>query len=248
MQNMQRIADLKAVAEELARTGKSRKVLKHVRAVGRIQSCLADLRQANDSLEALIEMEEGFGANGTTLRNALLIHATSLYVRATHTHGQGQTERGPSPITKALVDDDRKSAHAKLVAIRNYALAHVNPGVAINEVVWNEGAVVMIESETSGHWRPSAYTNTVALDRDIVAALALLVPLGIATLRAALNEESVRMVEALGASCSGAELEDLLSSHPFDMTGFMGSEPMARHALPTAKRHSETRGTTIYPG
>lgn len=142
------LLDVAGLAAELEGDAAYAIVLRKLRAARSAQSCVSDLRLAQDHVEAL---EHSLNVEGTTdvtrrrsIETALSTTGVLLYVRATDDDGRGGG-RGSIKVT-AKLSADAKEAHARLVKLRHTAIAHIDDEKAPPEYAWRETLIF-------GRWR-----------------------------------------------------------------------------------------------
>ncbi len=144
----EQLLDVAGLAAELEGVAAYTIVLRRLRAAKSAQSCVSDLRLAQDQVEAL---EHSLNVGGSTdvtrrrsIETALSTTGVLLYVRATDDDGRGGG-RGSIKVT-ANLSDEAKAAHARLVKLRHTAIAHIDDEKAPPEYAWRETLIF-------GRWR-----------------------------------------------------------------------------------------------
>jgi len=134
------LLDVAGLAAELEGEPTFLPVIRRFRSARVVQSCVTDLRLAQDHIEAL---EHSLNIGGTTdetrrrtIETSLSITAALLYVRATDDDGRGGG-RGSVKVAGKL-SDAAKEAHKRLVRLRNTAIAHVHDEESPPEYAWRE--------------------------------------------------------------------------------------------------------------
>jgi hypothetical protein len=122
--------DLTAYAARLGSDRKDRAIAQAIRSCISNEAIRRDLVDAKRSLELLAELDVELAEQANTeadalLGRALMSQAITLYSRATHTESR---DRGSSaPIRKAYAPE-QKAKHDRIIAVRNYAIAHWGRG------------------------------------------------------------------------------------------------------------------------
>jgi hypothetical protein len=180
--NGARFADLRGIANSLAKDNRYRRLNSIIKSAGIAQSCLADLRQATDYCTLLTTMHadgvprtESYG----TLQNALMLQAVILYARATMTSGSSG-ERGAIKIETKL-EPQSLVDHKLLISIRNRAVAHVYAGEQLAGQIWHKEGLLLIHHDRK--FTPTATTTRVGFHGPTLACLERQIPVAISFVR-----------------------------------------------------------------
>lgn len=169
--------NLSLVQVELAQSNQFPELEAKLRQALVSQSCVVDLREAEDALSALLEVIDRARGWKSVARAAteaaLLSTAISLYARATSTNAK-KGERGPIQIDKGLTDE-QLADHQSLLDIRSRAVAHVYTNSSVAGLDWHRSAVLLIKQERG--WTPAVANRRVQLDPNTIERLSRMIPI-----------------------------------------------------------------------
>lgn len=234
------MVDLLAVAAELERREPSSKLAAALKNAGRAQSCVADVRLARTTLEALAQLRgKGRWAPAvqlTAAEHALLANSVFLYARAVAT-GAKQGERGHTPIRAKLSAEDQRR-HDRVINVRNTALAHVRANEKVSDDLWHREIVFAVE-QPDGAWLPAAVSRRVQANRSLESDLRSLLPTAEDELRAIYFRRLTYATELLQKVPS---LLQVLEKHLLDPIEVFDSESEAAKALSRHKAGGKMSG------
>ena len=244
MTEPQRAIDLVAVATSLRSVGKFPRLAASIRRASLVQSCLADVKQAIDAIEALDALLASRRGEGTDRRIAteasLLTAALLLYARATSTGG-GSDERGAFDILPRL-NESEITDHRQLLDLRNRAVAHVLPNGAIASLVWHNETVMLVD--TGNGWVAGAATKRVQTDKTTTNCLRRQLKRAETILKAAARERFNALTKEVGEAFSHPEVVDIMGASFFDLETFLGSREAVAQAIGGIKK-GEARGIVV---
>lgn len=224
--------DLWSVRDQLLAAGLDRPLADCIGRAGTSQSCLADLREAADSCDALSKLRKSPRGVGKPEREAteMALMATTclLYARATSTSGQ-TGERGSIQVSKKL-DPAQLEDHEAIVAVRNRAFAHVYPNAQVSGVARHRISVLLVEQEGGG-WMPAAATNRVQYDRLLHERLIRQLPIALALVKAKCDKRLEQLSQLLGKSLDDPRVAEIVRSSKIDIVTFFGRPSAAAAAL-----------------
>lgn len=225
-----RFVDLERLAKELSGDARYRRIATVIRKASLVQSCIADIAQAQSSLEALTQLIASPRKRGTIVRsateNALLFQTVVLYARATATSGQSG-ERGSISIREKL-DDGQRADHSVLVDLRNRVVAHVYSDEAVAGDVWHKQALYLVE--TNQGWKTASAVLRMQVSQATLDRLARLLPVAHALLVARFYEHTNKITDLMNQHGVSIATFDLCL---FDAVAFYGSESEVRKSLAT---------------
>lgn len=223
--------DLDLVARKLAVAGEYHRLVDGIRRVRLIQSCLADLAQAADTLEALewqINSPRGVGTERrAAIENALLSTAVILYCRAASTVGK-KGERGSIDIRSRLTPP-QLADHEHLTRLRNRAIAHVYTTEDLEGEPWHVEAAFLYQ--TGGGFKLGVLSNRLQIEPVTVATAARQIPVAHAILRTMFEQREGRLADLLNGSLADPTVLSALASSGFDLGERIGSAGAAVTAL-----------------
>lgn len=230
--------DLLALSKELKPNTKQRKLKGVLLQAWRAEACLGDLLQSRDCcrrLRSMVDQNDGsHGPEVQTVIKALQTTAVMLYARATSTSGKAG-ERGSIQLKKESLSSEQKEDHATLIALRNEALAHVNPNHKVGDRLWHK-VILFAVPNAHGQWVPAAATNETTWHRDTLERLERMLPLAIdfveERFKVRLRTVQESMVEA------GID-EAMLRRHLFDPIATFGSEAVVARILSSRGKLSD---------
>jgi hypothetical protein len=233
MDELPLIADLNRIAEELREVPEFEKLTKMIGSATIAQSCHSDLVEASYAIAALSELLASPRRLGTTSRasteNALLVHAITLYARATATQGK-QGERGAIDV-RAKLGPIEQTEHDLVVRARNRAIAHVYPGEEIGERTWHRDH--LLAQQFPDGWAPFGYTNRVQRDLATLQRLRRLIPSARVIVEAAFERRVGAIVNLMNATPIDDELFRRAKVDPIALYGSV------EEALRAAKSRTE---------
>lgn len=133
--NDMRVVDLEAVVAAVSLQEERVRFASLVRRYHDAMSALNDLRDCQEHLEALARhdpLQPADNQQHHLISGALLSQAIILYVRAAKTTSKHRT---PLPL-RAKMPLELVSAHERMVALRDNAIAHFGPGPGGNRPAW----------------------------------------------------------------------------------------------------------------
>jgi hypothetical protein len=147
------------------------------------QSCIADLAQAQDSIEALDNLYRYFGKKDSPLRinieAALIMAAVTLYARATG-GSDSRGERGSSKIASKL-PPEQLGDHVAILELRHRAFAHVYANEQLTgDIPWHRDMIFAVATERG--WKPGSLVNRLQVVPSMVARLRRQIPVARAIL------------------------------------------------------------------
>jgi hypothetical protein len=232
--------DLLAVAAVLEQRDPQSRLAAALRNAGRVQSCVADVRLARSTLEALSQLRK-LGEWAPSIpklaaEHAMVANAVFLYARAAAT-GAKAGERGHTSIRQRF-EPELKSKHDRVVAIRNSALAHVRPNEAITDELWHTEIIFAVE-QPNGAWLPAAMTRRVQSNPRLEAELSEL----LAAAEPLLREMYIKRIDYAAKELSTAA-HSLPLNLPvlLDPVAVFGSEAEALQALTGHRPGGRTSG------
>jgi hypothetical protein len=200
--------DLRQIALALPEQGKFEDLRHAIESVWRAQSCNADLRQAADACDALRELRSSPRKRGSlaraTTENALLVTGVMLYARATGTSGK-MGERGSIQIDQKQLTSDQRDDHARLIDIRNRALAHVYRDTPIGENFWHEDLIFAVDRAELG-WKPAVGSNRISFHLETFDRLLRQLPVADALLMRAFHRRMDAMTRMINAASAPLDL------------------------------------------
>jgi hypothetical protein len=156
----------------------------------------------------------------TTLTTALV-----LYVRATRGGTKQSGDRGSVKIDHRLTPQQRQT-HAKLVDLRNGAIAHVRRGSEYAGTAWNEDLVLAIEDKAG--FEIKAVSRTVINHDEVWRDVGNLAPVAYNIMVENLWAQRTEIEQAVETN---AVLRNELRKHGVDPTAFFKNEDTARYFL-----------------
>lgn len=227
------LLDVGALVAELGGDASFLPVLRKLRAARGVQSCLSDLRLAQDHIETLEHSLKVGGMSEVVQRRsietALSTSAVLLYVRATDDDGRG-SGRGSVKVT-AKLSEDAKLAHKRLVKLRHTAIAHIDDGNAPPEYSWRE---TIIFGRWHGGWNLGVTTRQTTRSESVLSDLKLCLSEAEPLLAAKATKRINELTEAL--SVVPAEVFD---RHTVEADKFFGGEALAAALLNSAPPGSD---------
>lgn len=221
--------DLGALAEDLAKHGADPSIRAAITTAWRVQSCLGDLRQAEQSMKALRKIADRERDEDSqevmTIERALMTAAVLHYARATSTSGQ-KGERGSIQLEQSRLSPDEWSEHSKIIEVRNQAIAHVYSGRSAGDHVWHRDIFFAVETP-EGHWAAASATNQTSYHLDTLRRLERMLPVAIREIRAKFDKRMAAVTRMLNEKVKAA----MFRKHAFDPTHVFGSEETARAIL-----------------
>jgi hypothetical protein len=176
--------DLMGLANQLIATGGKRSVVGVLTNAWRAQSCVADLRQAEE-MRAQINRLPGTGAGFSEVANlqtGLMTSAVILYARATHTSGS-KRERGSIQLDIKKMTPQQQTDHRALIRIRNGAVAHVEANEQIAGDHWHAN-YLFAKRVREGTWAYASGSTSIGINFDVVRILERQIPVATQMLRA----------------------------------------------------------------
>ena len=223
-----RFTDLRAMADDLSSDPRYSRLVPTIRSMLHAQSCVSDLGQSKDALEALEVLAASPRKKGTIGRgateSALLTTAVLLYARATSTSGK-QGERGSIRI-EAHLTPDQLADHEVLLGIRNRALAHVYTEEPIDQQIWHSERAFAVELGEG--WIPACGGERVQLNFTVMARLRRQLPVARSILHDRYQEHVGKMVKLMADE--PVPLETFVA-HCFDPVPVFGSEQAVAEVL-----------------
>ena len=181
--------DLMAMAAALEARGGKRRLSGALRNAWRSQSCLADLRQAQDICGVLDQLTAGplfIESTLTQIQGSLLASAILLYARATHTSGSGN-ERGAITLDDKKLSAEQRQDHRALIKIRNTALGHVESRAAIEGDMWHVD-YLFAKRVSPDTWSFASASASIGFNIDAFAMLKRQLPISADTVAAKARE------------------------------------------------------------
>lgn len=223
-------ADLESLASTLKKNGKHGSLKKALMQAWRAESCLGDLKQAEDCCNVLRENLKRPKAEYTveyhTIERALLTTAILLYARATHTGGKGE-ERGSIQLEQGLLSKEQWQDHQSLITIRNQSLAHVNPTHVVDNRFWHRVLLFAIRT-ASGRWRPACATNETGFHLETFQRIERMLPIA----SGIMLEKFQKRLKAVSNQMNEASIEErLFFENQFNPIEIFGSEAAVQRLL-----------------
>lgn len=230
--------DLLELAQELKRTRKQEKLSGMLLQAWRAEACLGDLLQADDCCKILrqkVEMDQvAQSPQEQTVAKALQTSAVSLYVRATSTGGKSG-ERGAIQLPKRRLTTQQIEDHEALIALRNNAMAHVNPKHKAGDRVWHKIVLFAVPNE-QGRWIPAASTNETTFHLQTLARLERMLPTAIEIV----GESFTARLRAVSAGLNEVKIgRKAIQKHLFDPVEVFGSEAAVSRILSSRGKASD---------
>jgi hypothetical protein len=223
-------ADLTALIGKLDKLGKYGELRKTLVQAWRAQSCLADLKQAQDCHDVLVRIVKRPRSADTpellTTERALLTTAIMLYARATSTSGQ-RGERGSIQLERGKLPPDQWRDHQALLEVRNQAFAHVYTSQAVGGYQWHREMVFAVE-RPSGIWEAASATNQIGYHKETVERLGRMLPVA----RQIVREKFQRRLGAVTEKINEASVpRELFLDCQFDPVRTFGTEEAVQRVL-----------------
>lgn len=226
------IIDLSQVYEELKKTQAFGSIKRAIAKVKFLQSCVADLHDAEQclvSLRSLLAINPN-GDEDQPAEAALLATAIQLYIRATVTSLKNDGDRGSSQIYDELKSQPGQLAdHDVLKDLRNHAIAHVYEDKIIDGQAWNRAAVFLYSRDNM--WWPSSATNRIKFDGASFKVIERQLPIAFQILSGRLNSALDKLRRCIEDSKEDPDLQQLLGTNIVDLTDFFGSEDAAEAVI-----------------
>lgn len=220
--------NLTAVAEEIAGHGNV-KLRAVVTQAWRAQSCLGDLKQANDCMDVLRDMLKRPTEQDTpallTVERSLMANAIMLYARATSTNGD-KGERGSIQLSEKKLTSEEWLDHNAILDVRNQAMAHVYPSRKLSDHDWHRSIFFAVDSG-QGRWKPASATNQTSFHADTFSKLERILPVALRELKAKFHERMDAVSKVVNADVKAATL----LKHVFDPVAAFGTEDAVRIVL-----------------
>lgn len=237
--------DFAGIAHTVDELKRDRRLGDMVRRAGIAQSCIADLREAADCVEAADRSidgwsEEAVRRDNSVVEAALLLSAVVLYARATSTDAK-KGERGPVQIASTLNPEQRVD-HEALLTVRNRALAHVYAGDHVDGVRWHQTAICLVSGDDG--WQGAALVRRVSVERETLARLKRQIPIATDTIQAVFQKRLAQALTLLTESVTAVEFDVIRRKHAFDAVRFLGSAATVEEVLASRSR-GWARGTLI---
>jgi hypothetical protein len=227
--------DLSALAETLEKQIDNKLLRRKLEQAWRAQSCLGDLRQADDCRQILRKMVNRSQAENTpdlmTIERSLLLMGVILYVRATATSGQ-RGERGSIQLKESALSPEQLADHRDLVEVRNQAFAHVYGSQPLASHVWHKDIFFAVEMK-SGVWKPASATNQTSYHADTLDKLERMLPIAN---KLVLSQFHRRMKAVEDEVNSHGISNAMLMNHAFDPVAVFGSELGVLQVLASAQK------------
>jgi len=220
--------DLAAVAEELASRGnvKLRAILTQA---WRAQSCLGDLRQANDCAGVLRDMLKRPNEQDTpallTVERSLLANAIMLYARATSTNGD-KGERGSIQLSEKKLTPEEWADHNAILDVRNQAMAHVYRSRKLSDHDWHRAVFFAVDAG-GGQWKPASASNQTSFHAETFARLEKILPVALREVKAKFHERMEAVTKMVNSDVKASGLR----KHVFDPVAVFGTEEAVRALL-----------------
>lgn len=220
--------NLTAVAEEIASHG-NEKLRAVVTQAWRAQSCLGDLKQANDCMDVLRDMLKRPTEQDTpallTVERSLMANAIMLYARATSTNGD-KGERGSIQLSEKKLTSEEWLDHNAILDVRNQAMAHVYPSRKLSDHDWHRSIFFAVDSG-QGRWKPASATNQTSFHADTFSKLERILPVALRELKAKFHLRMDAVSKVVNADVKAATL----LKHVFDPVAAFGTEDAVRVVL-----------------
>lgn len=213
--------------EKLGKYGELRKTLMQA---WRAQSCLADLKQAQDCYDVLQGILKRPGTEDTpellTTERALLITAIMLYARATSTSGH-KGERGSIQLERGRLSPDQWKDHQAIIEVPNRAFGNVYSSQAVGGYYWHREMVFAVE-RPSGMWEAASASNQTSYRKDTVKSLGRMLPVA----KGIVKEKFQRRLGAVTEKINAASVpRELFIECQFDPARAFGGEEAVRRVL-----------------
>lgn len=221
-------SDLGALADQMARRGEV-KLRSIVTQAWRAQSCLGDIRQAIDCMDALKVLidrprsEDSAGRLAT--ERALMTTIIMLYARATSTNGD-KGERGSIQLDKEKLSAAEWADHTAIVDVRNQAMAHVYTSRLLNDHDWHREKFFAVHVG-DGVWKPASATNQTGYHLATADCLVRMLPVAQRELKAKFNKRMDAVSKMINDEVKGGAL----FKHLFDPVPVFGGEEGVRIIL-----------------
>lgn len=211
--------DLHALAETLSSDPKFKRLKPVIKDAVLRQSCVSDLSQAETALEtltAITRTDQKSSLESRAVEHALLTHVILLYCRATAGNGK-RGERGSVNI-RHHYSSQLCTDHDVIVDVRNRAIAHVYTGKSVDDHIWHEGLLFLLQTDDG--LLPCGTTRSTQLNANVLQKLSRLLPPAIDLMRAKFIESTNRLVEILNQN---GVMDTVINEHSFDPVAFFGS-------------------------
>lgn len=220
--------DLGALADELAKRGDV-KLRALMTQAWRVQSCLGDIRQAIDCMDALTALVDRPKSEDTAARlateRALMTTIIMLYARATST-STGKGERGSIQLDKDRLSASEWADHTAIVDVRNQAMAHVYTSRSLNDHDWHREKFFAVHIG-DGVWKPASATNQTGYHQATADRLSRMLPVAQRELKAKFDKRMAAVSKMINDDVKGGAL----FKHVFDPVPVFGSEEGVRLVL-----------------
>ncbi len=221
--------DLGALADDLAKRGADPAIRSAITSAWRVQSCLGDLRQAEQSVKLLRKIADRERADDSqeamTIERALMTSAVLHYARATSTSGQ-KGERGSIQLEQSRLTPEEWLDHTKIIDVRNQALAHVYSGRSAGDHIWHRDVFFAVESP-QGTWVAASASNQTSYHGETLRRLEKMLPVAIREVKAKFDKR----MAAVSRMLNGKVKTEMFRKHAFDPAHVFGSEETARAIL-----------------
>ena len=206
--NLPRFADLRGVSTTLGDDEPYRRLKTSINKAVRVQSCVSDIAQSLNCVEALEALLQSPRKQGTVQRasteTALLATAVQLYARGAG-DSRSKGERGPISIAGELTAG-QLGDHQHILDVRHRALAHVYNNERIADATWHEDAVLLVETEEG--WQPIVASHRVQVHEPTIQALHRQLPVADQILRRRFHSHLSKAIDLLNeAPTSNVVLE-----------------------------------------
>lgn len=229
--------DLGSLAEDLARRGANPKVRAAIMMAWRAQSCLGDLRQAEESVRVLraitAQPRQSGDPEPMIIERALMSASIMHYARATSTSGQ-KDERGSIQLERNRLTPEEWEDHSKIIDVRNQALAHVYSGRTAGDHTWHRDIFFAVETP-NGTWAAASASNQTSYHEATLRRLERMLPIAIREVKAKFQKRIAAVSTMLNGEIEIAHFR----KHAFDPLAVFGSEETVR-AIIEGRQFGET--------